>query len=153
MHNLKQELLQCNQPLRMTEEMRRIEELPSPPPFLPETPPAHLFPWFARDAPSPGSPATPTPQRMRGPDPWNGPGEVGGITPLNRAAAPGGQGGTVGRDTAAAAAGPHTTRRGAGATGPSATAAAIARNVTAVVPGPTRVLRLGLHLRRTILGE
>ena len=115
MANLKRELLQCHPPLMMTEELRRIDNLPSPPPFLPETPPAHLFPWFARDTPSPrSSPATPTPKRMRGPDPWNGPREVGGITPVGRAATQA-SGGTAARETAAAtAAGPAPAGREAG---------------------------------------
>ena len=91
---LKRELLQCHRPLRMTEELRELDNLPTPPPFLPETPPAHLFPWFAR-TPSPRSyPPTPVPEGNAADYPWAATPEVGGIRELLRpgaGAAPAGQ--------------------------------------------------------------
>ena len=98
---LKRELLQCHRPLRLTEELRELDNLPAPPPFLPETPPAHLFPWFARDTPSPrSSPATPVPDRVTGHYPWTVTPEIGRIRELQRRE----QTAAQGRETAAVAA-------------------------------------------------
>ena len=87
MGRLKRELLQCHHPLRMTAELREMDNLPTPPPFLPETPPAHLFARVDREAPSPwSSPDTPVPDE-RGAYPWTVTPEVGGIRELHGAAA------------------------------------------------------------------
>merc|ERR1711954_336003 len=77
MARMKQELLECHHPLRMTAELRAMDNLPTPPPFLPETPPAHLFARVDREP----SPDTPVPDED-GVHPWTGTPVVEGIREL-----------------------------------------------------------------------